>query len=262
MRARRWVWPAFSLVSLRPLLLVRLDNLRLRLLRHRRVAHELHVERPLPLGRGAQVGRVPEHLAQGHLGGDEDAVVDLVRPENHASPPREPRDRGALELRGHIHLYLHDRLEDDRVRAKEPLPEGPAGGQLEGDLVGIHRVRLAVGEREADALNRVSRERALHQRLLEALLHGRDELGRDGVPDHLVGEDVRLLRVLLEGFHVSDHATVLARPPALLLVEVVELGPLREGLAVRDLWAPNLHRAAILSLQPLAVDIQMQLSHP
>jgi hypothetical protein len=61
-------------------------------------------------------------------------------------------------------------------------------------------------------LNWVADEVAGISRFLEALLTGRDERGRDRIPNDLPGEHKLLLNFLVQGFHIPYHASVLPLP--------------------------------------------------
>src|SRR5206468_3234187 len=61
---------------------------------------------------------------------------------------------------------------------------------------------------------------------------------------------------------VPGNAGELPRAAGLLLVRVVELAALLDRLAERDLRLPDGDFAAVLPLDPLHVDLEVQLAHP
>src|SRR5687768_17959959 len=65
---------------------------------------ELHRVRRLPGGLGPQVANVPEHLGQGHEGGDDHVTVPLLLRLDLAAPAVDVADDGAEEAlrRGHL----------------------------------------------------------------------------------------------------------------------------------------------------------------
>ena len=107
-----------------------------------------------------------------------------TRPRRRA----EVADHVAHELLRRDDLDREDRLEQDRLGALGRLLEGERAGDLEGDLRRVGVVVLAVDERDAHVDHRVAGLDAVLERLLDALLDRRDELGRDRAALDLVDE--------------------------------------------------------------------------
>ncbi len=107
------------------------------------------------------------------------------------------------------------------------------------------------GDREAD-------EAALLEHRLEALLHRGDELGGDGAALDLADE---LEVAVFQRLHVAGDTAVLPGTTGLLLVGVVELGPLADRLAIGHLRRAGLHLGVVLAPHALHVDLQVEFSH-
>ena len=165
---------------------------------------------------------------------------------------------GALELARPLHRDLHHRLEDPRPRPAVGLAEGRPGRDLEGHVRGVDGVGVAVVEHHPHPDDREADQAALGERAAETLVAGRDELGRDGAAADLVDE---LVVPPLARLDVAGHPGVLARAAGLLAVQVVEVGPLRDRLAVGDLRGAGLDHGAVLAAHPLDVDVEVQLAH-
>src|SRR5256886_432150 len=155
---------------------------------YRLVLGELHRELALALRRGAEVRRVAEHLGERNVGRADRVAFDGFGRLDDSASLVDLTDHRALELLGHLHFHVHDRLENDRLRLLVALAEAHQGGRLEGLLAGVHRVGEAVVDHAADADHREADERALLDRLLEALVASRDELAGHGAAAHVVDE--------------------------------------------------------------------------
>ena len=146
------------------------------------------------------------------------------------------------------------------LAARIDLAEGAARGRLEGVVRRVDRVGLAVVDHDPQADHREPDQPPLGEHGAEALLDRGDELGRDRAAAHLVHE-LEVLVALGQGLDVAGHAAVLAGAAGLLLVRVVELGALRDRLAVGHLRRARLDLAAVLALHALDVDVEVQLAH-
>ena len=116
----------------------------------------------------------------------------------------------------------------------------------------------AVVDGHAHAGDRRAGEDALFQRFLEALVAGRDVFPGDDAADDLIDE---LVLTLFERLDETGHASVLAGTTGLFLVDVVELGPLGNGLAVGHLRRADFDLGLVLAFHPLDVHFEMQLAH-
>src|SRR6185369_16637874 len=102
---------------------------------------------------------------------------------------------------------------------------------------------LAVVDRDADVLERESRNRALGKRMADALLDRRDKLVRDRAADDVVDElEPAAARERLDP---EVDLAELAGAAGLLLVAVVALGRARDRFPVGDRGRLGLHRHAI-----------------
>src|SRR2546427_10534778 len=191
---REWRCEAGRALLLRRRLLLAelLDHLLLRRPRHRLVLGELHGELALALGRRAEIGRVPEHLRERHVRARDQVPLHRLRVLDDPPPLVQLAHHRSLELLRSLHLYVHDRLEDDRLRLLVRLAEAHQGGRLEGLLAGVHGVGEAVVDHAADLHHREADQRTLLDRLLEPLVAGGDELPRNRPADH-VGDQLVLL---------------------------------------------------------------------
>src|SRR5205085_2942594 len=130
---------------------------------------------------------------------------------------------------------------------------------LEGDLRGVRVVVLAVDERHLDVDHRVAGLDAGHQRLLDALGDGGDELARHGAALDLRDELEALADVRLD---VDVDDAELARAAGLLHEAPLDLvGRAADRLAVGDLRAPDVRLDVVLALHAVDEDLEMQLAH-
>src|SRR5690606_30849713 len=139
------------------------------------------------------------------------------------------------------------------------LAEGHPAGDLERELVRVDRVELAVEEAGLDALDGVARQRAAIEGALDALLHARDELPRDGAALDVVHElEARLALVRRE---LDLDVGELAAPAGLLLVRVLVLDGRADGLAVGDLRLAHVGLDLELALEAVHDDLEVELAH-
>src|SRR5262245_51455708 len=108
--------------------------------RHFLVAGELHGVGGPPLGHGANVGGVAEHLTKRHEGPDHLGAGPRFHRDDLAPAAVEVADHRALVLDGADHLDVHHRLEQHRLGLPAPLLEAHGGGDLEGHLVAVDLV--------------------------------------------------------------------------------------------------------------------------
>mmetsp|Transcript_26829 Transcript_26829/g.82363 ORF Transcript_26829/g.82363 Transcript_26829/m.82363 type:complete len:466 (-) Transcript_26829:381-1778(-) len=237
----------------------------------------LHGELALALGLGAEDGGVAEHVGEGDVGldGGVGGVVGDFGVGDDAAALVDGAHDVALEFRGDRDLEQHDGFEDDGLRVLDGLADALDHGRAEGHVARVDGVGDAVADGDADALDRGAHEATLDDRLGGALLAARNELGRNVLPDQLVHELERLrsrrlvvvffrvgvLLVVFEGLDGAHDAGVLPGAAGLLLVDVVEGGALRDGLAVVDARVADVRLDVVLALQALDVDFQVQLAH-
>src|SRR4051794_3170668 len=223
------------------------------------VALELHGVRRAPLGVGAQVGRVAEHLAERDVGADRQRVAAPLLALQAPAPAAEVADDVAEEVLGGHDLDLEHRLEQDGLGAARGLLEGERAGDLEGDLGRVRVVVLPVDERHADVDDGVARAHAVGERLLDALLDGGDELDR-----HRAAADLRDEVEALAGgrLDVDVDDAVLARAAGLAHEAALDLlGGAADGLAVGDLRAADVGLDVELAAHAVDQHLEVQLAH-
>ena len=119
----------------------------------------------------------------------------------------------------------------------------------------------AVVDRDPHALDRVARDRSALHRVAHALLHRRDEGGRD----HAALDAVDELELALALRHRLDLDVAVAELPAparLLLVAPVRLGARADRLLVGDLRRLEVDLAAEARAQPVDDDLDVDLREP
>src|SRR5829696_912171 len=237
-----------------------LDDLVLDVLRHFLVPLELHgVARPA-LRRGAQVGGVSEHLAQGDEGLYGECVAPRLLSLDLASAPGEVADHVAEELLGRDDLDRHHRLEQDRLRLAGGRLHGHGARDLEGHLRGVDVVVGAVDQLHSDVDHRVAGLDAGLQGLLDAGLDRGDELGGDRPSLDLVDEVEALAGGRLD---VDDGVAVLAAAAGLADEAALDLlRRLADRFAVGDLWATHVRVDGELPQHPVDDHLEVELSHP
>src|SRR3954471_20569006 len=223
------------------------------------VALELHRVGGTALRVGAQVGRVAEHLAERDVGRDRERVAAPLLALEAPAAPAEVADDVAEEVLGGHDLDLEHGLEQDGLRPARRLLEGERAGDLEGDLRRVRLMVLAVDERHADVDDRVARAHAVGERLLDALLDGRDELDRHG-PAADLRDEVEALTGRRLDVDVDDAvlagAAGLADEAALHL-----LGGAADRLAVGDLRTADVGLDVELPAHAVDQHLEVQLAH-
>ena len=136
--------------------------------------------------------------------------------------------------------------------------EGP--GQLEGHLVRVDGMVLAVDAAHPDVDDREARQGAVRKPLEDALLDGRDQVARDRAADDLVDElesaptGQRLHAQVADPEHALAAGLLLQLP-----LHVLDLA--RDRLAVRDLRAREIDLEVEHALQAAGADPDVQLAH-
>src|SRR6478609_3244099 len=226
---------------------------------------ELHRVRSLAGGLGPQVANVPEHLGQRHEGVDDHVTVTLLLCLDLAATAVDVADDGAEERLGGRHLHREHRLQQHGLGHAGGLLEGLVAGDLERELRRVDVVVGAVLEGELHVDHRVAGEHAELQRVLAALVDGRDVLARDATTRHAVDELVASTGPGLGvdvGAERDDDLRELTRPTGLLLVGVAVAGDLlADGLAVGHLRLADGRLDAELALHPVDEDLQVELAH-
>ena len=95
---------------------------------------------------GAQLARVLVQLGLRHLGDDHfEAPLGFHAHDPPAAPGKVGHHR-THRVRGNLDAQQHDRLQQTRGGQQERLIKGGLAGDLEGDVLGVDRVLLAVVE--------------------------------------------------------------------------------------------------------------------
>src|SRR5690606_2438120 len=129
-------------------------------------------------------------------------------------------------------------------------------GDLEGDILRVDRVHLAVVHHRADVADRIARDHAALKRLADALLGRGDELRADRAAEHLVTE-LELALVFRQRLDAQEDARELALAAGLLLVGVLGRRRLGDRLEVRHLRDRYVHAdAAALGTADRDVDVR------
>ena len=157
------------------------------------------------------------------------------------------------------HLDPDDGLQHDRTRLGDGIDEGALAGGDKGDLLGIHRMVLAVVDDHFHVLHRIPRDGAFLENLLDALLHRRYELAGYRPTNHLVGKFVAAAP--RQRFDFQKDFAELSGATRLLLVAVVPLGRAQHRLPVGDLRRPGGDVDAEFVLHALHNDPQVQFAH-
>src|SRR6266478_2355817 len=224
------------------------------------VAGELHGVGGPPLGHGADVGGVSEHLAERDVGADDLGIAPAVHDDDAPASAVEVADDRALVLRRHDDLDVHHGLEEHGLGLATAFLEAHGRGDLEGHLVRVDVVIAAVGQRHLDVDHGVAGEHPGLRRLLDALLDRGHVLARDGGAPELVLEDDA--RAGLGRLDLEPDVAVLAPATRLPDEAPLRLGLLADGFAVGDLRLAYVGVDFELAQQPVDDDLEVELSHP
>ena len=193
-----------------------------------------------------------------HLGPD-----DLERPlgihaQDFAAAAGEVAHDGAHEFLGHADLDLGDGLEHAGLRGLDCLAEGMPAGDLEGDVLGVHRVHFAVIKVDLHVDHAVAGDDAVGAGAVDAFLHGGHEHAVHILADEGVGEFHTM--VAWCGLDAQPHLGELAGAAALFFVTVLCLAVVPDGFAEGNLWGGQLDLDIEPFLDPLHGHLQVQLA--
>src|SRR5690606_29776619 len=147
------------------------------------------------------------------------------------------------------------RLEQMRGCSGKRLAHGDAPGGAEGELRGIDGVVAAVDQSDADIDHREAAQRAFLQRVLHALLDGRDILpGNRAAVDFLV--ELKAFAAA-QGPDFDDDVAELAVAARLLLVAAVLPDRAADTLAIADRTGLRADDDAVAALEPGDDQVQM-----
>ena len=140
------------------------------------------------------------------------------------------------------------------------MAESHAGRNLEGELVGIHRMEGAVEQFDLHGRHLVAGQTAIGHRRLEALLHGRHilfwHIAALDLIDKLQTGDTFVGRT-----DFNNDISELATAARLLLEDFTMLDGRRDGFLVIDLGSTLVDLDAKLTTETVDDDIQMKLAH-
>ena len=129
----------------------------------------LHRELALALCATTKSIRVSEHIVESNLCDSSELVFADLAVHNRAAALVESTNHSALELSRCNDFDGHDRLENRRPSLGECLAERTDSSQLESQFRRIDCVRKTILQYEANATDRVARERALGASFVETL---------------------------------------------------------------------------------------------
>ncbi len=151
-----------------------------------------------------------------------------------------------------------DRLEEARGGVRDRLLERVVAGDLEGDVLRVHRVHLAAVEIDVHVDDPEAGEDALQGDRAHALLDRGHEHPVDVVADQRLGEDQAA--VPRPGGDPHPHLGELAGPARLLLVAVARFGPPADRLPIGDAGLLQFDRDGKSAGQPLDQHLQVDLA--
>ena len=216
---------------------------------HLVVVRELLVEAAAPLRDRTKVECKAEHLVLRDRGAHELVAVVGLSPEDLAAPAIHVGHDVAQVLLGHADVRFYDRLQQHRACVQGSLADGHGAGDLEGHVVRVDLVELAVHERHPDVDHRVPSHHALGHVVDDPLLDRGAEILRNRAAEDLVLPDKALAS--LGRSHLDDADPVLTVTTRLL--DVPALGPAvaRYRLAVRHARGLRGRLDAVLALELL-----------
>ena len=221
------------------------------------VAEFLAVQAPAA-GEGAQVGGVVVQLHLRHLGPDDLERPLRVHAQDFAAATGEVAHDGPHEFLRHADLDLGDGLEHARLGRLERFAEGLLAGDLEGDVLGIHRVHFAVVKVDLHVHHAVAGEDAVGAGAVDSLFHGRHEHTIHVLADQGLGELHPVITWC--GLEAHPHLGELAGAAALLFVPVLCRAVVPDGFAEGNLRGGQLHLNVEPFLDSLHGHLQMQFA--
>ena len=227
---------------------------------HLLVAVELHRVRCTSLSARTQVCTVTEHFGKRHLGPDVLGVAVGFHALDPASTAGQVAHHVAhVVLRGHD-LDGHDRLEQDRIGHLSGLAERHLAGDLERHFAGVDVVVLTVHQADLHVHRGVSRQNAVVEGRLDALVRRLDVFAGNASTGDLVLEDVAVAHAARLHRDLDDGE--LTRTTRLLDVAVFDaFDLLRHRLAIRHLGLADGGIDAEFALHAVDEDLEVQLAH-
>ena len=183
-------------------------------------------------GQGPEHGGVLVEFFLGDIGADDLHAVGAVHAEDFAAAAGEVADDIAHAFVGHADFDDADWFEHAGAGGEEGFLEGLFAGDLEGDVLGIDGVHLAVVEVDLEVDDAVSGEDALAGGGHDAFLDGGDK----GAVDVLAGEGFGEFdaAVAFLGFDAHPDFGELAGAAGLFFVAVFGFAAAFDGFAIGD----------------------------
>src|SRR5439155_10835456 len=151
-----------------------------------------------------------------------------------------------------------DRLEHDWFRLFDRVEEGLAPRSDERDFLRVHWMMFAVIDDDAHVLERKSRDRSRDEHLLDAFLHGRNELIGNRSALHFILE--LKAGAARKRFDTQVDLAELTGATCLLLVAMMALGLTHDRFTVRDPRRPSFDLELELARHALEDRAQMQFA--
>src|ERR1022692_3707640 len=211
------------------------------------------------LAHRAHRGRVLEHLCQGYVGRDHLAGRRILHADDLTAAAIQVADDVAVIIFGRHDFDLHDRLEQHRLRLAEALFESHRTGNLEGPFVGVDVVVRTVENRDLDVHDRIARDHAGLNRLLDSLVDRGDELSRHGPADDAVDEFIAFAGG--ERLDLQPDVAILAAAARLAHEFAFRFHGAAYGFAIRDLRLANVGIDLEFALHAIDDDLEMQFAH-
>ena len=151
-----------------------------------------------------------------------------------------------------------DRLQQAGPRLLERLLEAKIAGDLERDVLRVHRVHLAIVELDLHIHHAIAGQDAFLARLHDALLHRRHE-----TPVHVLARKrFRKLEAAVARLRLDLHPDFgeLAGAARLLLVAILGVAPALDGLAIPHARLDQFDVHVVTAAEALGDDLQVQLA--
>ncbi|MDT4855138.1 hypothetical protein FQZ97_894790 [compost metagenome] len=206
-----------------------------------------------PAGIAVQFGQGHLAVDQGHALGEGFRAGDLAAAADQVGGDVADIAFGRADFDGDYRLQHHF------AGGAQGVDHGLAPGGLEGDVLGVHRVVLAVVDGDLEVFHRQPGQRAAGQHRAHALLHRGDELRGDDATLHLVGEEEAA--TARQGLDAQVHLAELPRAAGLLLVAAVAFGRTGDGFAVGHLGRTCLHLQLVGAGDAIEQVAQVQFAH-
>src|SRR3984957_19467941 len=223
------------------------------------VVVELHGEVGPALRAGPQLVDIAEHVGQRHHRIDDHRIGPHVLPLHLAATGQKITHHEAGVLLGGNDLDLHDRLEQNRTALLQALAERRAGGDFEGERRGVDVVIGTVDQCCLDIDNGEAGKHARSHDAIDAFFDTGNVFLRHRAADDLGFE--RRSRARFRRLEHQHDLGELTRAARLLLVGIVDLGLLRQPLAIGDLRRADARIDLVGAPEDIDFDIEVKFAH-